>query len=127
MQVGAELPIDGKTALSSLVWQRYGQWQLTASSHLAPVGHAALKDCSLNQASVQALLMRYSRTTDIIVGTPLANRTHSELEGLIGYFVNTVALRTDLSGACPAGACPCKGILDSHHGSACRQSESYVQ
>ena len=43
--------------------------------------------------------MRYSRTTDIVVGTPLANRSHSELEGLIGYFVNTVALRTDLSGA----------------------------
>ena len=50
--------------------------------------------------------MRYSRTTDIVVGTPLANRTHSELEGLIGYFVNTVALRTDLSGTFAAEASP---------------------
>ena len=72
----------------------------------------------MNQASAQALLMRYSRTTDIIVGTPLANRTASELEGLIGYFVNTVALRTDLSGACPAsaGCCPQPYTPDTHRG-----------
>ena len=43
-------------------------------------------------------MSRYSRTTDIVVGTPLANRTHPELAGVVGYFVNTVALRTDLSG-----------------------------
>ena len=53
----------------------------------------------LTQASVQALLSRYSRTTDIVVGTPLANRSHPELAGVVGYFVNTVALRSDLSGA----------------------------
>ena len=41
---------------------------------------------------------RYSRAEDVVVGTPLANRSRPELEGLIGYFVNTVALRTDLSG-----------------------------
>ena len=49
----------------------------------------------------QALLGRYSRSEDVVVGTPLANRTRPELEGLIGYFVNTVALRTDLSGVPP--------------------------
>lgn len=50
----------------------------------------------------QVLLGRYSRSTDIVVGTPLANRTRPELEGLIGYFVNSAALRTDLSGVTTA-------------------------
>ena len=45
------------------------------------------------------LLGRYSRSEDVVVGTPLANRSRPELEGLLGYFVNTVALRGDLSGA----------------------------
>ena len=36
-----------------------------------------------------------------MVGTPLANRSRPELEGLIGYFVNSVALRADLAGALP--------------------------
>ena len=41
----------------------------------------------------------------MVVGAPLANRTRPELEGLLGYFVNVVALRTDLSGARPSSAC----------------------
>ena len=44
------------------------------------------------------LLGRYSRSEDLVSGTPLANRTRPELEGLIGYFVNTAPLRADLSG-----------------------------
>ena len=48
------------------------------------------------------LLGRYARAEDVVVGTPLANRSRPELEGLIGYFVNTVALRTDLSGTQPS-------------------------
>ena len=35
---------------------------------------------------------------DIVVGTPIANRTQAETEGLIGFFMNTLALRSDLSG-----------------------------
>jgi amino acid adenylation domain-containing protein len=46
----------------------------------------------------QILLYRYSDQTDVIVGTPIAGRTQPELEKLIGYFVNTLALRSDLSG-----------------------------
>ncbi len=45
------------------------------------------------------LLGRYARSDDVVTGTPLGNRTHPELEGLIGYFDNSAALRTDLSGA----------------------------
>ncbi len=44
------------------------------------------------------LLSRYSSQSDVIVGSPIANRERSEFEGLIGFFANTLALRTDLSG-----------------------------
>jgi amino acid adenylation domain-containing protein len=46
----------------------------------------------------KVLLHRYTGQTDIIVGTPIANRHYPEVEGLIGFFVNTLVLRTDLSG-----------------------------
>ncbi|MBA2674789.1 amino acid adenylation domain-containing protein, partial [Ramlibacter sp.] len=44
------------------------------------------------------LLARLSGQEDIVIGTPVANRTRAELEGLIGFFVNTLALRLDLGG-----------------------------
>ncbi|HEX4963095.1 MAG TPA: non-ribosomal peptide synthase/polyketide synthase, partial [Thermoanaerobaculia bacterium] len=49
-------------------------------------------------AGFDALLQRYTGQDDLVVGSVIANRTHSELEGLIGFFVNTLALRGDLSG-----------------------------
>ena len=49
-------------------------------------------------AAFKVLLSRYSGETDVIVGSPIANRERSELESLIGFFANTMALRTDLSG-----------------------------
>ncbi|CAL2088803.1 non-ribosomal peptide synthase/polyketide synthase [Tenacibaculum sp. 190524A02b] len=49
-------------------------------------------------SAFKVLLSRYSGQEDICVGTPIANRTQSELEGMIGFFVNTLALRDDLSG-----------------------------
>ncbi|HEV2864150.1 MAG TPA: amino acid adenylation domain-containing protein [Pyrinomonadaceae bacterium] len=44
-----------------------------------------------------ALLGRYTSQSDILVGTPVANRTRPEIEPLIGFFVNTLVLRADLS------------------------------
>ena len=49
-------------------------------------------------AAFEVLLYRYTETEDLVVGTPIANRTQAETEGLIGFFVNTLVLRTDLSG-----------------------------
>ncbi|HEY7213852.1 MAG TPA: amino acid adenylation domain-containing protein, partial [Thermoanaerobaculia bacterium] len=49
-------------------------------------------------AGFQTLLARYSGQTDLVVGTPVAGRTRLEIEGLIGYFVNTLALRGNLAG-----------------------------
>ncbi|GCE31295.1 non-ribosomal peptide synthetase [Dictyobacter alpinus] len=49
-------------------------------------------------AAFNALLYRYSGQDDIVVGIPIAGRTDSKVENLIGCFINTLALRTDLSG-----------------------------
>jgi amino acid adenylation domain-containing protein len=48
-------------------------------------------------AAFYALLHRLTGETDLVVGTPVANRRRPELEGLIGFFVNTLALRANLS------------------------------
>ena len=49
-------------------------------------------------AAFQTLLHRYTDLDDIIVGTDVANRNRRETESLIGFFVNLLVLRTDLSG-----------------------------
>lgn len=65
--------------------------------------------CSLSQreratpfmvllAVFQTLLFRHTGDTDLVIGTPIANRTKPQLEDLIGLFVNTLVIRTDLSG-----------------------------
>ncbi|RFT63252.1 amino acid adenylation domain-containing protein, partial [Bacillus clarus] len=50
-------------------------------------------------ASYQSFLARYAGQSDILVGSPIANRNYREIEGLIGFFVNTLVYRADLSGA----------------------------
>ena len=49
-------------------------------------------------AAFHVLLARHSGQDDIVVGFPIANRNQPEVEGLIGFFVNTLPLRVDLSG-----------------------------
>jgi amino acid adenylation domain-containing protein/non-ribosomal peptide synthase protein (TIGR01720 family) len=49
-------------------------------------------------AAFQVLLRRWTGQDDVAVGTPIANRTRTEVEGVVGFFVNSLVLRTDLSG-----------------------------
>lgn len=49
-------------------------------------------------AAFQTVLHRYTGQEDIAIGVPIANRHRSEVEGLIGFFVNSLVMRSDLSG-----------------------------
>ena len=49
-------------------------------------------------AAFQTLLWRYSNQEDIVVGSPIAGRNRVEIEDLIGFFINTLVLRANLSG-----------------------------
>ncbi|HVU67145.1 MAG TPA: amino acid adenylation domain-containing protein, partial [Ktedonobacteraceae bacterium] len=79
----------------------------THAFHLSPRLTAQLKALSQREGSTlfmtvlaafQVWLARHSGLDDIAVGTPIANRSHPELEALIGFFLNTLVLRTRLSG-----------------------------
>jgi len=48
-------------------------------------------------AALSTLLARYSNETDIVVGSPIANREKAETAGLVGFFMNLLVLRSDLS------------------------------
>ncbi|BAZ87501.1 non-ribosomal peptide synthetase [Dolichospermum compactum] len=47
-------------------------------------------------ATLSILLSRYSRQEDLCIGSPIANRTHSQTQGLIGFFVNTLVMRQQI-------------------------------
>ena len=79
----------------------------TQSFTLSPSLTAALKNLSHQEgvtlfmtllAAFKVLLHRYTQQDDILVGTPIANRNRSEIEGLIGFFINTLVLRSNLAG-----------------------------
>ncbi|PSO74788.1 MAG: non-ribosomal peptide synthetase [Cyanobacteria bacterium QH_3_48_40] len=82
---------------------RGAQYQFT----LSPEMTKALQSLSQQQeatlymtllAAFQTLLYRYTGEVDVAVGSPIANRNRPEIENLIGFFANTLVLRTDLSG-----------------------------
>ncbi|WP_262696516.1 condensation domain-containing protein, partial [Kordiimonas aquimaris] len=50
------------------------------------------------QTAFSVLLGRYSGVDDIVVGSPIAGRSHASIEPLIGFFINNLVLRSDLSG-----------------------------
>ncbi|MGW3228243.1 amino acid adenylation domain-containing protein [Kitasatospora sp. NPDC001095] len=74
---------------------------LGAEAHAALAGLARAADSTVFmavQAGLAALLTRHGAGTDIPVGTPVAGREDEETAALVGYFVNSVVLRTDTSG-----------------------------
>ncbi len=79
----------------------------TRAFRLGAVADAALAGIAREQgatlfmalhAGFAALLSFYTGRRDLPIGTPVAHRTRAELEGLIGFFINTLVLRADLSG-----------------------------
>jgi hypothetical protein len=96
-----ELPIDdcrkagmpARAALQKLVLSRELTQELKA---LGQRENATLFMTML--AAFECLLHRYSGQVDMVVGTGIANRNRSEIEELIGFFVNMLVVRTDLSG-----------------------------
>ncbi|MGA7439786.1 MAG: amino acid adenylation domain-containing protein, partial [Luteibacter sp.] len=70
----------------------------------------------LMETALAVLIARYGGETDVVIGTPIAGRLHSEVEPLIGLFVNTLAIRThvDLDAGFDAVlAKNCRSILDA--------------
>ncbi|HEX8244848.1 MAG TPA: condensation domain-containing protein, partial [Longimicrobium sp.] len=72
--------------------------ELTAGLKALGARHGATLFMTL-LAGWATVLSRLSGQEEVSVGTPTANRGRSEIEGLIGFFVNTLALRVDLSGS----------------------------
>ncbi|WP_431193990.1 amino acid adenylation domain-containing protein [Acaryochloris thomasi] len=105
-QLGGDLPTLALPLDSPRPAQRSDQGvtvSLTLSPHLseALVKLSQQEDTTLFMtlmAGFKILLSCHTQQRDIWVGTDVANRIRSELEGLIGFFVNLLVLRTDLSG-----------------------------
>ncbi len=76
--------------------------ELTAGLRELSRRHAATLFMTLVAAGA-TLLARLSGQQDVVIGTPTANRSRTEIETLIGFFVNTLALRIDLSGSPTVG------------------------
>ena len=80
-------------------WTRYFDLPAPVAVRLAALGSdEKATPFMVHLAIFQVLMQRYTRQTDIVVGTDAANRERFELERLIGFFTNQVVLRTDLSG-----------------------------
>ncbi|MBD8529925.1 MULTISPECIES: non-ribosomal peptide synthetase [unclassified Massilia] len=96
-----ELPLD--RARPSTQSHRGGHVVFTAGPELAAglkalaQGHDTTLFASL-YTGFAIVLSALSGQDDLVIGTPSANRQRTEVEGLIGFFVNTLALRADLSG-----------------------------
>ncbi|WP_367866697.1 amino acid adenylation domain-containing protein [Pedobacter sp. WC2423] len=96
-----ELPTDyprpliqsTKGAVAVFTWNA----TLSAALQIFARAHEATLHMTLLSA-FKVLLHRYSGQDDICVGSVIAGRTRQELEGLIGYFANTLALRSNLGG-----------------------------
>ncbi|MFD7032595.1 amino acid adenylation domain-containing protein [Streptomyces sp. NPDC059917] len=76
-------------------------WRLDGDLATRLTAHAREHDATLYMvllAGFTAVAHRWSGQEDLVVGSPIANRNHPQTEGLIGFFVNMLPLRADLSG-----------------------------
>ena len=96
-----ELPADRsrpatQSYCGAIVWREMPKGLLVALTELSRKEGATLFMTLLS--AFQALLHRYTASEDIVVGTVIAGRNLTETESLIGFFVNNLVLRGDLSG-----------------------------
>ncbi|MCS5662249.1 MAG: amino acid adenylation domain-containing protein, partial [Dehalococcoidia bacterium] len=66
--------------------------ELTSKVHVL-CEREAVTPFMLLETAFACLMQRYSRQDDIVIGSPIANRNHTQIEPLIGFFVNTLPLR----------------------------------
>ncbi|MBL6449304.1 amino acid adenylation domain-containing protein [Fulvivirga sp. 29W222] len=85
----AAISTAGRSILRSLPKERLSEIKSLSEKNGATLFMTML-------SAFQLLLSRYSGQDDIVVGTPVANRGHKEIEPLIGFFVNTLVLRNKI-------------------------------
>ncbi|HYJ79039.1 MAG TPA: condensation domain-containing protein, partial [Longimicrobiaceae bacterium] len=96
------LPTDRPRHPGVRGWAATRSFQLGEELSRAIRALASREGCTLYMALLagfQALLALAGGQEEVSVGTPVAGRTQREVEGLIGFFTNTLVIRTDLSGA----------------------------
>ncbi len=96
-----ELPYDYERPTTMSFRGRSIQFEIPRDLHAELVALSRRQNVTLYMtllAAFKTLLHRYSGQTDIVIGGASANRTQIELEKLIGFFVNMLVLRTDVSG-----------------------------
>lgn len=86
----AVLKHNGAKFTSVIPGELVGKLQLLAKKSNATLFMVLL-------AAFKTLIYRYTGQSDLIVGSPIANRNRSELEGLIGFFTNNIVLRTNIN------------------------------
>ncbi|HEX7182936.1 MAG TPA: amino acid adenylation domain-containing protein [Thermoanaerobaculia bacterium] len=100
-----ELPADRPRP--PVLSQRGGKIDVTAPANLAAALDRFCRERRVTRfmalfATFGALLARYTGRRDLVIGTPVANRGVAEVEGVVGLFVNTLALRCTLAPDAPA-------------------------
>jgi amino acid adenylation domain-containing protein len=96
-----ELPVDRSRQAATFAGGGAVPWHLTPPT-MSRIGQlaeqAGATPFMVLLAAFAVLLSRWSGQADLVIGYPTAGRVHADLEPLIGYFVNTLPLRADLSG-----------------------------
>jgi len=96
LQVPADRPRPKHQTLRGSVTRSVIAKELSESLHSLAREHGCTLFMGL-LAAFQAVLSRYTRETDICVGSPVAHRLRKETEDLVGPFINTLVMRTGLS------------------------------